>query len=86
MIVVHTPRAKTKGVASASQRTVGQLRVLVSNENDATWVVPIVFPLARRVGPWTRFKARVMASLGRRKHQEVTGDLAMIEGEAATVP
>ena len=56
--------------------------MLVPNENDATWVVPdVLLPLARRVGPWTRFMARVVASLGRRKHPQVKGDMAMIEAE-----
>ncbi len=67
MLVVHAPRATSGPDADATPpgRPAGALRVFVPNEQDELWSAPPEWlPLARRLGPWSRFWARVEASLG----------------------
>ena len=97
VLVVHAPRARSAPDAGAAppDRPAGELRVLVPNEEEELWSAPPEWlPLARRLGSWPRFWARVKASLEFRPvasghvpedRQRIAAELRQFRGTCTTV-
>jgi hypothetical protein len=97
VLVIHAPRVKSAPDAGAAPpgRPAGELRVLVPNEKDELWSAPPEWlPLARRLGPWSRFWAQAKASLEFRPvssgyvpvdRQRIEAELRQFRGTCTTV-
>jgi hypothetical protein len=76
VIVVHTPRAKARQNENENEekpeRPVGQIQVLVPNDQDKIMVVPNdQLPLPCRLSKWKRFRALLGLQILQSHHQPV---------------